>query len=134
VQTPREREQCTAHRPVSWLSWHQNPCVAKNVLLLAPFRRPNPRATAGEIMGRFANSAICAIPVFAARSYDQRVWSTDFCAEPCRWSDWMNRMETPACTHSARPCATKRLARFFDVNPHPDTGFSIRIFLRMALV
>jgi hypothetical protein len=26
------------------------------------------------------------------------------------------------------------LARFFDVNPHPDTGFSIRIFWRMALV
>jgi hypothetical protein len=85
-------------------------------------------------MGRFANSAICAMPVFAARSYDQRVWSTDFCTEAFRWSDWMNRIETPACTHSARPWATKRLARFFDVNPHPDTGFSIRIFLRMALV
>jgi hypothetical protein len=26
------------------------------------------------------------------------------------------------------------LARFFDVNPHPDTGFSIRMFLRIVLV
>jgi hypothetical protein len=26
------------------------------------------------------------------------------------------------------------LARFFDVNPQPDTGFSIRMFLRMVLV
>ena len=85
-------------------------------------------------MGKFANSAICAIPVFAARSYDQRVWSTDFCAEAFRWSNWMNRMETPASAHAARPWATKRLARFLDVKPHPDTGFSIRIFLRMALV
>jgi hypothetical protein len=41
-------------------------------------------STAGRIMGRFANSAICAIPVFAARSYDQRVWSTDFFAEAFR--------------------------------------------------
>jgi len=48
---------------------HHSPCVAKNVCLLAPFRRPIPRATAGVIMGRFASSASCARPVFAARSY-----------------------------------------------------------------
>ena len=66
---------------------HRSPCVAKNVCLVAPFRRPIPRATAGAIMGRFANSASCAMPVCAARSYDQRVASTDFCAELCRWSD-----------------------------------------------
>jgi hypothetical protein len=32
-------------------------------------------------MGRFANSAIPAMPVFAARSYDQRVAATEVCAE-----------------------------------------------------
>ena len=36
--------------------------------LLAPLRRPNPRATPGAIMGRFANSDSVAMPVWAARS------------------------------------------------------------------
>jgi hypothetical protein len=49
-------------------------------------------------------------------------------------SDWMNRMETPGLTHSARPCATKRLARFFEVNRQSETGFSIRMFLHTVLV
>ncbi len=48
---------------------HQQRSVARNVCLLAPLRRPNPIATPGAIMGRFANSESCAMPVFAARSY-----------------------------------------------------------------
>src|SRR5579885_668802 len=39
-------------------------------------------------------------------------------------------MATPNSIHTASPRATKRLARFFEVNPAPDSGFSIRIFLR----
>ena len=78
------RSQTAFHRDVPTA---RAPCVTKNVCFVAPFRRPIPRATAGAIMGRFTKSAICAIPVFAARSYDQRVWSTDFCAEAFRWSD-----------------------------------------------
>ena len=46
----------------------------------------------------------------------------------------MNRMETPGSTHSARPCATNRLARFMEVNRQSETGFSIRMFLRIVLV
>src|SRR5579884_4360210 len=43
-------------------------------------------------------------------------------------------MATPNSIHTASPRATKRLARFFDVNPAPDSGFSIRIFLRTGTV
>jgi hypothetical protein len=45
----------------------------------------------------------------------------------------MNRIETPGSTHSALPCETKRLARFFDVNRQSETGFSIRMFLGIDL-
>jgi hypothetical protein len=46
----------------------------------------------------------------------------------------MNRIETPGSTHTARPWATKRLARFFVVNRQSETGFSIRMLLRIVLV
>jgi len=67
------RFQTAFHRDVptarAAFACHQNPCVTKNVCLVAPFRRPIPRATAGAIMGRFAISESVAMPVFAARSY-----------------------------------------------------------------
>ncbi len=53
--------------PADQVPW--TPCVARNVCRLAPFRRPNPNATPGAIIGRFANSVSPAIPVLAARSY-----------------------------------------------------------------
>src|ERR1035438_1780827 len=43
-------------------------------------------------------------------------------------------METPGSAHTARPCATNRLARFMEVNRQSETGFSIRMFLRIVLV
>src|SRR5579885_3574391 len=43
-------------------------------------------------------------------------------------------MATPNSIHTASPRATNRLARFFDVNPAPDSGFSIRMFLRTGTV
>jgi len=65
-QTAFHHDAPTAHAA---LTCHQNPCVTRNVCLLAPLRRPIPSATAGVIIGRFAKSASCAMPLFAARSY-----------------------------------------------------------------
>jgi len=109
--------------------------MARKVCLLAPLLLPKPKSTPGEIIGRFASSESFARPVCAARSYQYRAAFADCCAERCRWSDWMNRMETPRSTHSARPCATNRLARFFVVNPQPATGFTIlTAFFRVGTI
>jgi hypothetical protein len=113
---------------------HHIPRAVKNVCRVAPLRRPIPRAAAGLTMGRCARLGSCAKPVPDARSYQYRVASTDFCAELCRWSGSTNRMEALGSTHSARPCATKRLARFAEVKRQSETGFSIRMFLRTVLL
>jgi hypothetical protein len=114
----------------------QTPCAAGNVCRLGPLRRPMAGSTCGATMGRLASSASCAMPVWAARSYPKRVVSTCWRADGSRGSrgSRRKRMETPNSLHSARPRATKRLARFFEVNPAPASGFSIRMFLRTGIV
>jgi hypothetical protein len=64
-----ECESLQGNRDSSSISTASDLSIARNVCLLAPLRRPNPRATPGAIMGRFANSENRAMPVLAARSY-----------------------------------------------------------------